>query len=129
MIAPRDRPFTFAEATLVRATAFLHLLLVPFGLLMPASVFAPYGLPNQEPATFARFAVVVYGTMGIALLRALRLPRDSSRLLIETTALIKLSFVAVVVADTLAHKLPSRALIAVALDLTFGAALFRLARN
>ena len=128
--APRTGThWTMAEATLIRAAGFLHLALLACGLLAPAMIFAPWGLPFQEPATFVRFMVVAYGALGLGLLRSLARTRPEGRLLVETTALVKLGVVAVVLADTLAHKLPSRAPIVALIDLVFGVALFRAARR
>lgn len=126
--APAER-WSFGEATILRSVALTHLLLLVAGLLAPAAIFAPWGLPFEEPATFYRFAIVAIGALGFALLRAARLPPSEGRLLVETVALVKLAFVAVVVADTLAHRLPNRAPVAASIDLVFGAILYRLARR
>jgi hypothetical protein len=118
-----------AEATLLRATGFIHLMLMLMGLFTPAQLFSAWGLPHAEPATFLRFMVVVYGALGLALLRAVRVSRDEGRLLVETIALVKLAFVSVVIADILARKLPNQAGMAVILDVIFGVALFRASRR
>jgi hypothetical protein len=121
--------WSFAEATALRATAFVHLILMSIGLFAPASLFPSWGLPFAEPATFLRWSMVIYGALGIALLRASRLSRSAGRLLVETVALVKLAFVLVVMTDILAQKLPGRAWIAVILDLVFGLVLYRAARR
>ena len=128
-IEARERGWSFAEATILRATAFIHLATLAFGLLAPKALFGAWGLPFQEPATFLRFAVVAIGALGLALLRAVRLPRAEGRLLVETVALIKLALVAVIVADTFAGRLPPQAPIAATLDFVLGIALFRAARR
>lgn len=126
MAEPR---WTASEATALRATAFIHLLVMSAALVSPASLLGAWGLPFEEPATWMRFAMVAYGALGIALLRAVRLARSDGRLLVETVGLIKLAFVLVVAADVLARRLPGRAWLAVLLDLLFGVALYRAARR
>lgn len=121
--------WSFAEGTLLRATGFIQLMVMLMGLFTPAQLFSAWGLPHGEPATFLRFMVVSYGALGLALLRAVRLPRAEGRLLVETVALVKLAFVSVVLADILARKLPNQAGMAVILDMVFGIALFRAARR
>ncbi len=121
--------WSFAEATLLRATGFIQLMIMLMGLFTPAQLFSAWGLPHGEPATFLRFTVLTYGALGLALLRAVRLPRAEGRLLVETVGLVKLGFVMVVIADILARKLPNQAGIAVILDVIFGVALFRAARR
>jgi hypothetical protein len=100
-----------------------------FGLLSPQTFLGAWGLPHVEPATFERAWLVAYGALGVALLRALRSPRATGRLVVETVALVKLAFVLVVVADILARKLPAAAAVGVILDLIFGAALLRAGRR
>ncbi len=124
-----ERGWSFGDATMVRATGIVHVLVMSAGLIAPASLFGAWGLPHEEPATFLRFALVAYGALGIALLRASRVGRVEGRLLVETVALIKIAFVLVILADILARKLPGRAWIAVILDLLFGFALYRAARR
>ncbi len=128
MGAPEPR-WTSAEATALRATAFIHLLVMSAALVTPRSLLGAWGLPFEEPATWMRFAMVTYGALGVALLRAVRLPRRDGRLLVETVGLIKLAFVLVVAADVLARRLPGAAWLSVLLDLIFGVALFRAARR
>jgi len=123
------KSWTIAEATLLRATALLHLVLLAIGLFAPATFLGPYGLPFAEPATFLRATLVAYGALGLALLRALRLSRGEGRLLVETVALVKLAVFAVIVADAIAQKIPRRAMIAAGIDLVFGLALYRAARR
>jgi hypothetical protein len=121
--------WTFAEATLIRTSAFIQLTVMLFGVLSPAQLFSAWALPHQEPATFMRFMVVAYGALGLSLLRAVRLPREEGRLTVETVALVKVAFVAVVIADILARKLPNGAAVAVILDMILGVAMFRAARR
>jgi hypothetical protein len=123
------RRWTLAEATLLRATALLHFVILGVGLLAPSAFLSPYGLPFAEPATFLRATLLAYGALGLALLRALRLSRGEGRLLVETVALVKLAVFAVIVADTFAQKIPRRATIAASMDLVFGLALYRAARR
>ncbi|MEO7095659.1 MAG: hypothetical protein ABI175_20545 [Polyangiales bacterium] len=127
--APLDRGWSFGEATLVRAAGFTHLAVMAVGLLAPAQLFTPWGIPIGEPSTFLRFAVVAQGALGLSLLRAVRLPRREGRLLVETCGLVMLAFFAVLLADTMAQRLPGRAPILGVVDLLFGAALFRVARR
>ena len=119
--------WTATEATALRATAFIHVLVMSAALVAPASLLGAWGLPFEEPATWMRFSMVAYGALGVALLRAVRLPRRDGRLTVETVGLIKMAFVLVVVADVLARRLPGRAWLAVILDLLFGVALYRAA--
>ena len=121
-------PWSFAEATVLRMAAMVHLALMVTGLLTPASLFGAWSLPFAEPATFLRFTLLAYGTLGIGLLRASRLPRAEGRLLVEVVGTAKLGFVGVVVVDILAHKLPNAAAIGVILDLVLGVALYRAGR-
>jgi len=121
--------WSFPEATILRATAMIHLMFMLMGIFTPSLIFSAWALPYDEPATFMRFALVAYGALGLGLFRAVRLPRLEGRLLVETTALVKLAFVSVVVADIMARKLPNKAAIAVILDVIFGVALYRAARR
>jgi hypothetical protein len=121
--------WSFAEATILRATALVHLMLMLMGIFTPSLIFSAWSLPYAEPATFMRFSLVAYGALGLGLFRAVRLPKLEGRLLVETTALVKLAFVSVVIADILAHKLPNKAAVAVILDVMFGVALYRAARR
>ena len=123
------RKWSFAEATIVRASAFIQLTTMLMGLFTPRQLFAAWGLPFAEPATFMRFTLVAYGALGLALIRAVRLPRAEGRLTVETVGLVKLAFVSVVIADILARKLPNHAGMAVILDVIFGVAIFRIARK
>ena len=117
------------EATIIRAAALIHLMLMLMGIFTPAQIFGAWSLPYEEPATWMRFSLVAYGALGLGLFRAVRLTRAEGRLLVETTALVKLAFVSVVVADILARKLPNKAALAVTLDVIFGVALYRAARR
>lgn len=121
--------WSFPEATLIRSAGLIQLMMMALGIAMPARLFSAWGLPHEEPATFLRFMVVAYGALGLALLRAVRLPRAEGRLVVETAALVKIAFVAVVIADILARKLPSGAAVAVVLDMILGVAMFRAARR
>ncbi|MBK7400208.1 MAG: hypothetical protein IPJ34_29140 [Myxococcales bacterium] len=121
--------FSAGAATIIRATGLVHLGLMASLLLAPRWTLAALALPWTEPATFLRFFAVAYGTLGLGLLRAAGLPKSRGLLLVETTALVKLGFVAVVTADIVARKLPSGSAVALALDVIFGAALYRTARR
>jgi hypothetical protein len=125
-VSPR---WSFGEATVLRATGFIHLAIFALGLLTPASFLGAWNLPYGEPATFTRAFLLAYGALGLALIRAARVPREQGALLVETIALVKLAFFAVVVADIMARKLPNRAAIAVILDVIFGIALYRAGRR
>jgi hypothetical protein len=127
-LAPTAR-WSFAEATLLRATGFVHLAIMAIGLAAPASLFGAWALPFEEPATFLRFVLVAYGALGLGLVRAAQRPTAEGALLVETTALVKLAFVSVIVFDILGKRLPPRAAIASALDVIFGVALYRAARR
>jgi hypothetical protein len=127
--ADGERGWSFGEATLMRAAGFTHLAMLVVGLLAPAQLFSPWGVPIGEPSTFLRFSVVAQGALGLSLLRAVRLSRREGRLLVETAALVMLAFFAVLLADTMAHRLPGRAPIVGVVDLLFGIALFRIARR
>ena len=121
--------WSFPEATLLRTAGLIQLLIMALGMVSPGRLFSAWGLPVDEPATFMRFMVVAYGALGLALLRAVRLSRAEGRLTVETVALVKLAFVAVVIADILARKLPNGAAVAVILDMILGVAMFRAARR
>jgi hypothetical protein len=124
-----DRRWSFGEATLIRAAGFTHLAMLLVGILAPSQLFSPWGIPIAEPGTFLRFAVVAQGALGLSLVRAVRLPRLQGRLMVETAALVMLAFFAVLLADTMANRLPGRAPIVGVVDLLFGIALFRVARR
>jgi hypothetical protein len=124
-----DARWTFAEATVLRATGFTHLVMLAVGLLSPRAIFAPWGVPIDEPATFYRFALVVLGTLGLALVRAARRPVREGVLLVETAGLAMIAFFVVLLADGMAHRIASRAAFAGVVDLVFGAALFRIGRR
>lgn len=121
--------WSFAEATVLRMTAMVHLALMAMGLVAPASLFGAWSLPFAEPATFLRFTLLAYGALGVALLRASRLPRRDGRLLVEAIGTVKLGFVCVIVVDILARKLPNAAAIGAVLDLVLGIALYRAGRR
>lgn len=121
--------WTFAEATVLRAAGFTHLALMGVGLISPATIFAPWGVPIEEPATFYRLAIVVLGTLGFALVRAARRPVREGVLLVETSGLCMIVFFVVLLADAMAHRIAGRAPIAGAVDLLFGTSLFRIARR
>lgn len=114
---------------MIRAAGFTHLAVLVVGLLAPAQLFSPWGVPVSEPSTFLRFGVVAQGALGLSLVRAVRLPRREGRLMVETAALVMLAFFAVLLADAMAHRLPGRAPIVGVVDLLFGVALFRVARR
>ena len=126
--SPADERFPAGAAMVIRAAGLIHLGLMVSLLLAPRWTAAALALPWTEPATFARFFAVAYGTLGLGLLRAAGQPQKAGALLVETTALVKLSFVAVLTADIVAHKLPVGSATALALDVIFGAALYRIAR-
>ncbi|MGZ3417376.1 MAG: hypothetical protein ACXWUG_09270 [Polyangiales bacterium] len=121
--------WSFGEATVLRATGLMHLGVMAMGLITPAALLGAWSLPFGEPATFTRAFLLVYGALGLALVRAVRLPREQGWLLVETVGLAKLAFFAVIVADIMARKLPNRAAIAVILDVIFGIALYRAGRR
>ena len=114
---------------MIRAAAFTHLAVLVVGLLAPAQLFSPWGIPVTEPSTFLRFGVVAQGTLGLSLVRAVRMPRREGRLMVETAALVMLAFFAVLLADAMAQRLPGRAPLVGLVDLLFGVALFRIARR
>jgi hypothetical protein len=120
-VAESER-WSFGEATLLRATGFVHLAIMVLGLAGPASLLGAWGLPYDEPATFLKVALVAYGALGLGLVRAAQRPAPEGALLVETTALVKLAFVSVVVFDILSKRLLPRAAIATMLDVVFGAA-------
>lgn len=121
--------WSFPEATLLRATGFVHLAILALGLASPASLLGAWGLPFEEPALFLRVALVAYGALGLGLVRAAQRPTAEGALLVETTALVKLAFVSVVLFEILGKRLPTRAGIASVLDLVFGVAIYRAARR
>lgn len=125
----RERTWSFAEGTILRSTAFIHLLVMAFGWISPATLFAPWGLPIAEPATFFRFTMLAYGALGFALLRVLKLPRKQGALLVETVALVKLSLFSVIMVESILRKLPAHAPLLTTFDLVFGVALFRASRR
>src|SRR5262249_22170065 len=124
-----DTRWSFAEATVLRAAGFTHLVLLAFGLLSPRTIFAPWGVPYDEPATFYRFSIVVLGAFGLALVRAARRPVREGVLLVETAGLAMIAFFVVLLADGMAHRIAPRAPFAGVVDLVFGAALFRIGRR
>src|SRR5579859_8081917 len=124
-----DARWTFAEATVLRAAGFTHLVLLVVGLLTPRTLFAPWGVPFEEPATFYRLSIVVLGTLGLALVRAARRPAREGVLLVETAGLCMIAFFVVLLADGMAHRIAPRAPFAGVVDLVFGAALFRIGRR
>lgn len=121
--------FSPGAATIVRAAGLVHLGLMVSLLLAPRWTLGALVLPWSEPSTFVHFFAVAYGTLGLGLLRAAALPRVRGVLLVETVALVKLGFVAVVTADIVARKLPAGSVVGLALDVIFGAALYRTARR
>ncbi len=121
--------WSFAEATILRAAGFTHLALLIAGLLSPAAIFGPWGVPIGEPATFYRITVVVLGTLGLALVRAARRSPREGALLVETAGLAMIAFFVVLLADAMAHRIASRAPIVGVVDLLFGSALFRIGRR
>lgn len=114
---------------MLRAAGFTHLALLGFGLLSPRTIFAPWGVPFDEPATFYRVTLVVLGTFGLALLRVARRPVREGALLVETAGLAMIAFFVVLLADAMAHRIAPRAPLAGVVDLVFGAALFRIGRR
>ena len=121
--------WSFGEATILRAAGFTHLALLVFGLAAPATIFAPWGVPFGDQATFYRFGVVALGVLGLGVLRAARRPPPEGALLVETAGLAMLAFFFVLLADAMAHRIASRAPVAGVVDLAFGAALFRIGRR
>ena len=119
----------FAEATILRAAGFTHLALLFVGLLSPRTIFAPWGLPLEEPATFYRVSIVVLGVLGLALVRAARRPVREGVLLVESAGLAMIAFFVVLVADAMAHRIAGRAPIVGVVDLLFGTAIFRIGRR
>lgn len=124
-----DPPWSFGEATVLRTAGMIQLSVAALGVVAPASLFGAWALPWAEPATFLRVVLLTWAALGFALLRASRLPRRESRLLVETIGIVKLGFVGVIVVDILARKLPSAAGIGAILDLVLGMALLRAGRR
>jgi hypothetical protein len=125
-----EKPWwTMAEATLIRATAMLHVVVMASVLLLPAWSLARWGLPYGEPGTFMRAWAVGYGALGVGLYRALSVGRPEGRLLVEATALVKLGFAMVVLLDVSARRLPTASALACVLDMLFGFALLRMSRR
>ncbi len=121
--------WSFAEATLLRATGFIQVAIMVIALVAPASLFGAWGLPFGEPATFLRVAVVAYGALGVGLVRAAQREASAAVLFVETAALVKLGFVAVVLFEVSTHRLLPRAAVATVLDVVFGVAILRAARR
>ena len=112
----------------MRAAGLTHVALMFFGLVAPLALFGPWGLPTTPP-TFYRIAIVVLGTLGVALVRAAGKSVAEGRLLVETCGLAMLAFFCVLLADATTHVIPGLAPLAGAVDLVFGTALFRIARR
>lgn len=121
--------WSFGEATILRAAGFTHLALLVVGLVSPATIFAPWGIVPGEPATFYRIVVVVFGVLGLALVRAARRPHREGVLLVESAGLAMIAFFAVLLADAMAHRIVGRAPVVGVVDLLFGVSLFRIARR
>lgn len=123
------RYWTYAEITLIRAAALIHLVGMAVGLIVPTKLTVPFGIIVGEPATFLRASFAIYGVIGVGLLRVVNVERPRGRLLVETVGLAKIALFAVFVADVVARRQPATAAIALLGELAFGVALFRASRR